>query len=61
MTIRKRFTLEWWQTGIFKTSLMCIGIAAGAYWHTLFAPYIVPIAIVGFVLAAYMWYVWAKQ
>ncbi len=61
MTIRKRFTLEWWQTGIFKLSLLCIGIAIGAYWVDVFAPYIVPLAIVGLVSAAYIWWVWAQQ
>lgn len=61
MIIRKRFTLEWWQTGMFKLSQLLIGVAAGAYWHEFFTPYITAMAIVGLVLAAYLWYVWAKQ
>lgn len=61
MIIRKRFVLEWWQTGMFKFSLLFIGICIGTIWHDVFAPYVVVLGVVGAALAAYLWWVWAQQ
>lgn len=61
MIIRKRLTLEWWQTGLFKLALLCIGIVIGTLWADVFAPYVVHIGVVGLVSAAYIWWVWAQQ
>ena len=61
MIIGKRFTLEWWQTGIFKLALLFIGVAIGAEGHDLFAPHVIPLAVIGLLLGAYIWYVWARQ
>jgi hypothetical protein len=36
MNILKTFTLKWHQTSIFKSGMLSLGIAIGAYWHRFF-------------------------
>lgn len=61
MSIFKRFAMTWWQVGIFKLSLLCVGIAIGAYWSEAIMPYIIPILVVGIASGLYIWYVWAQE
>ena len=42
MKIFKKYTLDWWQIGIFKLCLLCLGMLAGIY---LFAYIAVPTVI----------------
>jgi hypothetical protein len=46
----------WWQVGILKAALLLIGIAIGANWPEVFAPYITVLVIVGLLLGAYIAY-----
>jgi energy-converting hydrogenase Eha subunit A len=42
----KTLRLKWWQTGIFKTGMLALGIAIGAYLHDFFGGYLVVLTIV---------------
>jgi hypothetical protein len=47
--------------GIFKASLLLLGIAVGAYWWDFFVDYILYIATVGVTLSLYVIYISLKQ
>ncbi len=61
MNLFKTFTLQWWQTGLFKWGLLAAGIAIGAYWHAFFAGYLQLLIMFAAVSLAYVSYVWWKQ
>ncbi len=61
MNLFKSLTLKWWQTGIFKTGMLALGIALGAYLHAFFGAYLIPLIIVSALSLAYITYVWLKQ
>ncbi len=61
MTIFKTASYTWWQIGLFKLSLLCIGIAIGAYWPAVFLPYLGILLITGIVLGIYIGAVWLRQ
>ena len=62
MKIFKDYTLSWWQMGIFKLSLLAIGIAIGANWPQVFVEYTTILVIIGVILGAYLGYVsWLKK
>jgi hypothetical protein len=46
----KSFTLTWWQVGIFKLSMIALGLAFGATWPRLFVAWL-PMLCALFVLA----------
>lgn len=54
MKIFKNYTFTWWQAGIFKLSLLAIGVAIGANWPEVFAPYTVILVVIGIVLGIYL-------
>ena len=61
MNLFKTFTLKWWQGGLFKWGVLALGSVIGAYWHDLFAGYLLALIIFAGVSLAYLTYVWAKQ
>jgi len=61
MNIFKAFTLQWWQTGLFKGGMLALGIAIGTYWHGFFSGYLFILILVAVVSLAYITYVWWKQ
>lgn len=61
MNIFKTFSLKWWQVGIFKLSLLAVGIAIGAYWSDIFLPFVIALAVVGVSAGAYVWFVWSQE
>jgi len=61
MNILKAFRLEWWQAGIFKWGMLCLGIAIGTCWHGFFDGYLVLLTIMAAVSLGYVTYVWWKQ
>ena len=61
MKIFKSYTYKWWQMGIFKLSLLCFGVAIGAYWQDVFLPYISLILGLGIILGIYIIFVALKQ
>lgn len=61
MKLFEPFLLQWWQIGIFKAGLFAAGIAAGAYWHTIFLPYTGILLIIAAGCFAYIGYVRLHQ
>jgi hypothetical protein len=61
MNIFKSFTLKWWQAGLFKWSLVSLGIIVGATWPDVFNPMRIPLLILVFVPGIYLTCVWWKQ
>ena len=61
MNMFKTFTLNWWQTGLFKMGMLALGIAIGAYWHNFFGGYLFIPLFVAVVSLAYVTCVWWKQ
>lgn len=53
--------MKWWQVGIFKLSLLSAGVAIGAYWPQVFAPYISALVIIAVIAGLYTWYTWSKE
>ncbi|MCE9541351.1 hypothetical protein K8R03_02205 [Candidatus Kaiserbacteria bacterium] len=61
MNMFKTFSMKWWQVGIFKLSLLSAGVAIGAYWPQVFAPYISALVIIAVIAGLYTWYTWSKE
>lgn len=61
MKIFKVYKYDWWQIGVFKFTLLCIGIAMGAYWHSFFGRYLIPLVILAALGSIYIWYISCKQ
>lgn len=51
-------TVSWWQIGLIKLSVLCLGIAMGAYWQSFFAAYLGWLVAIGLLLGVYMAAVW---
>ncbi len=47
--------------GLFKLCMWCLGISLGAYFSEFFLPYLVPLLVVGSLLATYLVYIWARE
>jgi len=54
MKIFRDYTLTWWQTGMLKVSVVCIGIAIGANWPEIFVKYTALLVIVAVVFGIYL-------
>ena len=61
MNIFKPVTFRWWQMGLFKISLISLGIILGVYYQAFFLQYIVLVTIVFIVPAVYLLTVWWNQ
>ena len=61
MNIFKSFTLKWWQIGLFKLSLLSLGIILGVYFQAFFLQWIVVVTIIFVALGIYIATVWWKQ
>jgi hypothetical protein len=57
----KTFTLKWWQGAAFKWGIFALGIAAGAYWHTVFGSYLPILLVFAAVTLVYVTVAWWKQ
>lgn len=60
MDIFKSTQFTWWQLGLLKWAVFCIGIAVGATWPEIFADYTTLLLIVGLALSAYLGMVWFR-
>lgn len=58
MNIFKSGTLTWWQVGVLKVSVLCIGIAVGANWPDVFVSHTLLLVAVGIVLGLYLLFPW---
>jgi hypothetical protein len=54
MRFFKDYTFTWWQTGILKIAMVCIGIAIGANWPEVFTQYITILLVFGIALGIYV-------
>lgn len=61
MNIFKSFTLKWWQTGLFKVSLISLGIILGVYWQEFFLQWVVIVTLIFVLPALYLANVWWRQ
>jgi len=63
--MRKLFadkTMNWWQIGLFKLSLISFGIIIGVYWFGFFMEWLSILWILFLVPAAYLLYIfWLKD
>ncbi|HLC45045.1 MAG: hypothetical protein A2722_02095 [Candidatus Doudnabacteria bacterium RIFCSPHIGHO2_01_FULL_50_11] len=61
MNIFRDHVLTWWQVGIVKLCLLSIGIAVGAQWHEVFAPYVMVLVVVGIATGVYLAAAWMMK
>ena len=61
MNLFKSITLKWWQTGVFKWGMLAVGIAVGAYWHSLFGGFLPELIGIAAVCLGYITVVWLRQ
>jgi len=61
MNIFKDYTFSWLQIGVFKISLLSIGVIAGTYWYEFFIANMTVVIAVAVVATAYTMYVAIKQ
>jgi len=54
INIFKDYTFAWWQAGIFKASVICVGIAVGANWPEVFAQHTILLLAIAVVLGIYI-------
>ncbi|CAN5711124.1 hypothetical protein BH11PAT2_BH11PAT2_08770 [soil metagenome] len=61
MNIFKSTNFTWWQLGLLKWAVLFIGIAIGATWPEVFAPYASLLVVVGLVISLYLVIVWYRN
>jgi len=61
MKLFHNYTFSWQQIGVFKASLLSIGVIAGTYWHDFFSANMTLVAGVAVITTAYIMYVSVKQ
>jgi hypothetical protein len=61
MRIRKSFTLKWWETSLFKISMISLGLLVGASWPQIFLQFRSVLIVLFVVPSAYLTWVWWKQ
>ena len=61
MEIFKTVSMSTWEIGLVKSAVGFIGIAIGATWPNIFAPYAAIIFAVGLLIGLYILYLWAKK
>ena len=61
MTWFTSYTYTWWQIGVFKLSLLSIGVLIGATWHEFFFANAPAIAAIAVVATAYTMFVSVRQ
>jgi hypothetical protein len=60
-TLFRPITLTWWQVGLFKLSLLSLGVVVGSTWPELFVGWRDVLFVVFIVPAFYITYVWFRQ
>ena len=61
MNIFKSFTMKWWEGGLFKVSMISLGIVIGATWPEIISPLRALFLALFAVLAIYISWIWWKQ
>lgn len=60
MNIFKSTKFTWWQLGVLKWATLFFGLAIGALWPEIFAPYAKILLGIGIVAGIYLAFVWCK-
>lgn len=61
LNIFKNFKMNWWQTAIFKLSLMSFGVIFGVYFYQFFAEVTDLLWLIVVIGGVYTFYIWGKQ
>lgn len=61
MNIFKSLTLTWWQVGMFKISILSLGVVAGIVWAGTLFSWIPFFLFVSLVFGGYIVIVWMRQ
>jgi len=61
MNLFKTFTLRWWQAGVFKISLLSLGIIIGATWPEIFNAWRMVLVVLFVFSTAYVLWLWLRQ
>ena len=61
MKLFHNYTFTWWQLGVFKLSLISLGIIIGSYWADIANDYLWSLATVAVVSTVYIIYLDVKQ
>lgn len=61
LNIFKSFTLKWWQSSLFKVSVVSFGILLGVYFTDFFSAIEPLLWILMIVPGVYLGYVWIRQ
>lgn len=61
MNLFKKYTFSWKQIGVFKVSLISIGVIIGTYWHEFFRANMTIVVITAILTTGYILYVSLKQ
>jgi len=61
MKLFKNKSMQWWDIGIIKLAVACIGVAIGAHWYPIFFTHAKMILIVGLVIGLYSLYRWLQD
>ena len=55
------YTFTWWQVGLFKISLIALGLAVGATWSEIFVNWLAFLWVLFLVPGLYLWLVAFRQ
>ena len=61
MKIFKTVPMGTWEIGMVKFTVGTLGIAIGATWPNIFAPYTTMLFVAGILVGLYIFYAWAKK
>jgi len=61
MKLFKSTFMSTWDIGLIKFAVVCIGIAIGATWPAIFAPYAMALFVIGVLVGFYAGYAWMKK
>jgi hypothetical protein len=61
MKLFKSKTLQWWNLGIIKFAVACLGVAVGAHWQRIFRFHVHLLIILGLIAGLYSLYIWIKD
>lgn len=60
MNIFSSTNFTWWQLGLLKWAVLFLGLAIGSSWPSYFAPYALPLAVLGLLASCYLAVVWFR-
>lgn len=61
MNLFKSTKFTWWQLGLLKWAVLFIGVAVGATWPELLAPYALVLLVIGLIISVYLGVVWLRD